>query len=113
VIKGTLLADRAGLNMVRDTPENLFQRRQRLLLRSTELRVAIAAQSQVLKTPLALGDQVRAGLQWLYLHPAWPLGALVALLVGRPQRALRWGGRVWWAWITLRRVQGWLSARRL
>ncbi len=99
--------------MVRDSPEFLLQRRQRLLLRSAELRVALAAQSQVLKAPLALADQARAGAQWLYRNPGWPLAALLLLWVLRPQRALRWGGRVFGAWLTLRRAQVWLAPPRL
>jgi hypothetical protein len=96
--------------MVREAPENPWLRRQRLLVRSAELRITIAGQSEVLKAPLALADQVRAGIQWLYRHPEWPLAGLVALAVLRPQRTLRWAGRLWWAWTSLRRAQSWLAA---
>jgi hypothetical protein len=99
--------------MVREAPENPWLRRRRLLVRSAELRITIAGQSEVLKAPLALADQARAGLRWLYRHPEWPVGALVVLAVVRPQRTLRWVGRLWWAWASLRRVQGWLSLPRL
>ena len=96
--------------MVRDASENPWLRRQRLLVRSAELRSTLAGQSEVLKAPLALADQVRSGLQWLYRHPEWPLGALVAVAVLRPKRALRWAGRLWWAWTSLRRAQNWMAA---
>ena len=96
--------------MLRKVPEDPFLRRQRLLLRSAELRMAIVGQSQVLKAPLALGAQVHTGVQWLYRHPEWPLGVFVALAVARPQRALRWAGRLLWAWTSLQRAPRWLAA---
>jgi hypothetical protein len=80
-----------------------------LLKRSAELRGTFARQAQGLKAPLALADQVRAGVQWLRRHPEWPLGVAVALAVARPKRALRWAGRLWWAWTSLRRARSWLA----
>ena len=73
-------------------------RREALRLRSAELRLEIAGQAQVLQAPLAWVDQARKSLRWLRTHPEWPLGALVLLLVVRPRRTLRWGGRLWWGW---------------
>lgn len=87
----------------------LTQRRQRLLVRSAELRMTLASQAQVLRAPLALVDQVRAGVQWLRHHPQWPLGALLLLVVRRPKRALRWAARLWWGWGLYRRMQQWLG----
>ena len=95
--------------MVRDVHENPLFRRQRLLMRSAALRITMAGQSQVMKAPLAVADQVRAGLRWLHRHPELPLGALVALAVLRPQRALRWTGRILRAWTAFRRAQAWLE----
>lgn len=90
--------------------DELALRQQRLLARSAELRLTLTNQGQVFKTPLALVDQVQAGLQWLYRNPQWPLGALLALVVLRPRRAILWGGRFWWAWKTLSRAQKWVAA---
>jgi hypothetical protein len=73
-------------------------KRERLLVRSAELRWAMGRQAQALATPLAIADQVQAGVGWLRRNPEWPLGALVVLVVLRPQRALRWAGRAWWSW---------------
>jgi hypothetical protein len=95
--------------MLRDVPENPLLRRRRLLRRSAELRGTLAQQAQVLKAPLALADQVRAGVQWLRRHPEWPIAVAVALTVARPKRALRLVGRLWWAWTSLRRVRSWLA----
>lgn len=68
----------------------LIQRQQQLLLRSTELRVTLARQAQVLKAPLSVVDQLRSGVQWLRRHPAWPMAALGLLSLTRPRRLLRW-----------------------
>lgn len=81
-------------------------RQQRLLQRSAELRLSLANQAQGLKKPLAVVDKARAGVQWLYRNPIWPLGAglLGALIL--PKRAmLLWGGRAWAAWSTFKRVR--------
>ena len=83
----------------------LLARRERLRLRSAELRLRIAGDAQVLRSPLALADQVRSGVHWLRTHPEWPLGALVMVVIVRPRRALRWAGKLWWGWRLWRRAQ--------
>lgn len=82
----------------------LQARRERLRLRSAELRMAIGRDAQGLAGPLALADQARAGWQWLREHPALPAGVLVAWIVLRPRRALRWTGRLWSGWRLWRRA---------
>ena len=89
--------------------DELVVRQQRLLLRSAQLRLALAAQVQVLKGPLAVADQARSGLKWLYNNPRWPLGVLLVLLVLRPRRIVLWGGRAWWAWASFKRVRNGLT----
>jgi hypothetical protein len=96
--------------MSRQQRDELTQRRQQLLIRSAELRVALVHQAQVLQTPLALADQVRAGVQWLRQHPEWPLGALALLALTRPRRLLRWGSRLLWGWRFYRRARTWLQS---
>lgn len=83
---------------------DLLMRQQRLLARSSQLRLTLGKQAQVLVAPLALADRVRHGVQWLYRNPHWPMGALLALAVLRPRRALTWGGRMWWVWRMYQRV---------
>lgn len=95
--------------MFHEEQNELTQRRQRLLVRSAELRMTLAAQAQVLQVPLALVDQARAGVYWLRSHPQWPLGALALLAVVRPRRTLRWATRLWWSWGLYQRMQQWLS----
>ncbi len=87
----------------------LMLRRQQLLVRSAQLRLSLADQVQVYKRPLAIANQVRSGLQWLYRNPQWPLGALMILVVLRPRRALGWGGRLWWAWRLFQRTKNWVE----
>ncbi|GAB3490777.1 hypothetical protein GCM10027399_08180 [Curvibacter fontanus] len=59
----------------------LLRRQQQLLLRSAALRITLTAQGQVLRSPLAWVDRLRAGALWLGRHPVSLLAAL-ALLVG-------------------------------
>ena len=89
--------------------DELLLRQQRLLARSSQLRLALADQAQVFKRPLAVADQAQASLQWLYRNPQWPLGALLVLVVLRPRRVIVWGGRLLGAWNTFNRVQNWIA----
>jgi hypothetical protein len=86
----------------------LAARQQRLLIRSAELRVTLAHQAQALQGPLALADQAVSGARWLRSHPQWPLGALLALAVLRPRRALAWVTRLWWGWGLYKNARRWL-----
>ncbi|MCZ8252346.1 MAG: YqjK family protein [Hylemonella sp.] len=61
---------------------------QALLQRSAGLRDALGRQSQTLKAPLALLDQLRVVIDWLGRHPVLPLLMLALLKLKRPQRAL-------------------------
>jgi hypothetical protein len=90
--------------------DDLLLRQQRLLVRSAQLRLSLADQAQVFKKPMAVVDQVRNGLQWLYRNPEWPLGALVLLALLRPRRTLLWTGRLWWAWTAFNRARSWAAA---
>jgi hypothetical protein len=97
-----------------DRQRELELNRERLLARSAQLRLELGAQSAVLRTPLAVVDQVRAGSHWLRQHPAWPLGALAVLVLLRPGRALRWSSRLLWGWQLWRRARPtvqWLGSR--
>jgi hypothetical protein len=87
----------------------LSRRQQQLLIRSAELRVALAQQAQVLQAPLALADHVRTGVLWLRDHPQWPIGALILLALKRPRRTLRWAARLGWGWRLYQGVHRWLG----
>ncbi len=85
----------------------LALRSEALQQRSAALREVIALDSQVLRAPLALVDQVRAGGRWLKAHPEWVGVGVAVLVVWRPRRALGLAARVWASWRLWRRVQRW------
>lgn len=87
----------------------LVLHQQRLLLRSAQLRLTLAEQTRVFRSPLAVADQARGSLHWLYRNPQWPLGALLILVILRPRRAILWGGRAWWAWAAFKRARKWIA----
>lgn len=89
--------------------DELLLRQQNLLVRSAQLRLALANQAQVFRRPLAVADQARSSLQWLYRNPAWPLGALLLVFLLRPRRTILWGGRLWWTWTMFNRAQNWVK----
>ena len=93
--------------MVRQTRQELDRRQQKLLIRSAELRITLAHQARALQAPLALADQLRAGLQWLRRHPLWPAAALLLMVWRRPGRKLIWVSRLAWGWRLYRRVRRW------
>ncbi len=82
-------------------------RQQRLLIRSTELRLQLRGHLQSLQRPAAVADQVKAGWTWLYQHPQWPAGVLALLLVLKPRRTLTWSGKLWWLWKSVRLLRRW------
>jgi hypothetical protein len=88
-------------------PHELQLRQQRLLIRSTELRLQLRGHLQSLERPAAMADQFKAGMVWLYQHPQWPAGVLALLLILKPRRALAWTGRLWWLWKSARRLRYW------
>ncbi len=92
-------------------PDELVLRQQALLARSAQLRLNLADQLQIVKKPLALADRAQDSLQWLYRNPVWPIGALMLVLVLRPQRAMLWGSRLWLAWKSFDRARNWIATR--
>ncbi len=89
--------------------EDLAERQQHLLVRSAELRLHLTHQTQILKKPLAIADQAKAGVRWLCRNPHWPLATLLVLVVLRPRRTLVWGSRIWRVWNTVKRAKRWIS----
>lgn len=82
----------------------LALKRQRLQLLCAVQRDAFAYRAKAWEPAFAAVDRVRQGVAWLRQHPALPLVALLALLVARPRRALRWARHGWFIWLTLRRL---------
>jgi hypothetical protein len=88
--------------------EALALRQQQLLQRSAELRVTLGQQAQILRSPMAMADQVRAGVQWLRTHRVLRLVPVVAMALVRPRRSLRWASRLWKAWSLYKQGRRWL-----
>jgi len=91
-------------------PNELQLRQQRLLIRSTELRLQLCAHLHRLQRPAARADQIKTRLLWLYQNPQWPAGVLALLLILKPKRALSWTGKLWWLWKSARTVRHWRDA---
>lgn len=89
------------------SPNELQLRQQRLLIRSTELRLQLRSDLQRLERPAAWADQFKAALLWLYQHPQWPAGVLALLLILKPRRALVWTGKLWWLWKSAGLLRRW------
>lgn len=89
------------------SPNELQLRQQRLLTRSTELRLQLRADLQRLQGPAAVADQIKSALLWLYQNPLWPAAALALLLALKPRRALVWTGKLWWLWKSAGLVRRW------
>ena len=89
--------------------DELLLRQQQLLTRSAELRLELAQQAQVLTRPLAMADKARELVHWLASNPAWPAGAVLALIILRPRRTLVWGARLWWGWQTYMQARRWIE----
>ena len=85
--------------------DELLMRQQQLRLRSTQLRLSLAGQTQVLTKALAWVDQARSAMQWLQANPQWPAGLLLAIIVLRTKPILVWGGRIAWAWTLYQRAK--------
>lgn len=91
-------------------PNELQLRQQRLLIRSTELRLQLRSDFQSLQRPAAWADQIKTRLLWLYQHPQWPAAGLALLLVLKPRRVLAWSGKLWWLWKSARLLRHWRDA---
>ncbi len=89
----------------------LALRKQRLQLRSAQLRADIAADAAAFEPLFAAGDKVRDGARWLKHHPEVAVGTGVALLVARPRALMRWARRGLFAWQAVRRARLWLEQR--
>jgi hypothetical protein len=89
----------------------LARRHEQLLLRCASLRVALAHQSQTLKSPLALADQLRSVVHWLGRHPLLPLVVLTVLKLRQPRRMLGRLPRLFAISQLLLRVWHWLGKR--
>jgi hypothetical protein len=85
-------------------------RQAHLLQRSTLLRQRLLSDAATLRGPLAVADRAYTGLQWLYRHPAWPVGAFALWMALRPKRLYRMARHAWWVYRLASRWRQWSTA---
>ncbi|MHB1248927.1 MAG: YqjK family protein [Polaromonas sp.] len=92
----------------------LHQQRGRLLERIASQRAALAWQLQPLRSASDTADRVlallRGGVEYLKSHPLPVALAVLALVLLKPRRALRWAGRGLFLWRSWRALRTWLPA---
>lgn len=93
----------------------LAARRERLLMRSQQLRAQAVVQSAGLRPAFAVADRVQDTWIWLRAHPEAVGAAGLGLAIVRPRRAFRLGLKAWSLWRLARRwrVVGTLLQRYL
>ena len=82
-------------------------RKQRLLMRSADLRDRMAAHAEGLAPLFNAADQLRAAGAAVRRHPEWVAGVVVVLAIARPRFVWRWAQRGFVGW----RI--WKSVRHL
>lgn len=83
--------------------------KQRLTLRSDDLREQFAAAAGDWKPAFSTVDRLRQGIDWLRRRPLLLVALAVALLVARPRVALSLAGRGWMVWRLLRSLRSGLD----
>ena len=68
----------------------LAERRERLVTRAAEQRVALAQNIEPYRLPLALADQGINALRYIRSHPEWLVGVVVLFAALRPGRVGKW-----------------------
>lgn len=85
----------------------LALRKQRLILKSAALRVAIAEDALPLGPLFNGADKIVAAIHWVQSRPQAVLAAVAALAVIRPRLLWRWGRRtvvLWKVWQKVRNL---------
>jgi hypothetical protein len=86
-------------------------KKQRLQLRSAELRDRFADYAADVAPVLRVGDAVVDSVRWVKHHPEVVAAAGLAFAVARPRAVFRWARRGAAAWQAWGRVRGWLQHR--
>ncbi len=91
---------------------DLYLQRGRLLERIASQRATLAWQLVPLQNASDAGSRVmamlRGGVQYLKSHPLPVALAVLALVLLKPRRALRWAGRGLFLWRSWRALRAWL-----
>lgn len=82
-----------------------LQRQWALQQRSAQLRDRLSAHAHTLAPVLGVAERVRQGARWVRQHPVLPVLVASLLLWKRPRQVLRWGGRAWAWWGTLKKIK--------
>ena len=93
--------------------EQLAWRRQRLVLRSGELRGRLVQQLQVVRPAFVWADRLQDTWVWVRANPLAVAGGALALAVWRPRRTLGLALRAWSAWKLLQRARALGNTARL
>jgi hypothetical protein len=86
-------------------PEMLAARRERLIMRSGQLRQDAVEQAAVLRPALTMADQLQEAWWWLRAHPEAIAGGVLALALWRPRRVFNMSWRAWSMWKLYQRWQ--------
>ncbi|HEX5393611.1 MAG TPA: YqjK-like family protein [Rhodocyclaceae bacterium] len=84
---------------------DLALKKQRLILKSTALRASMVEDVQPLQPLFTGADRVVMVIHWIQQRPQLIAAALVASLVLRPRKVLRWGRRGFVLWKTWQKIQ--------
>ncbi len=84
----------------------LTERRERLVTRAAEQRVALAQNIEPYRIPLALVDRGINALHYVKSHPEWIVGVVVLLAALRPSGVGKWLGRGWVTWQMIYTLRG-------
>lgn len=91
----------------------LALRKQRLQLRSAQLRQDWLDHAQGVRPLLTGADRVGDGVAWIRRHPQALVAAAVAAAVVRPRGLFRWARRAVAGWQVWRQARRWLQDRRI
>lgn len=84
----------------------LAMRRERLVLRSQQLRRQISTELQAVQPALTWVDRLQDALLWLRGNPLIATAGSLLLAVWRPRRAASFGMRLWSAWKFVQGLRG-------
>ncbi|MBD3893947.1 YqjK family protein [Hydrogenophaga sp.] len=84
---------------------DLALRRQRLVQRSTQLRLQLQQQAQQMQPAFHAADRLQDGWHWLRRHPGVAATGLAALLLWRPRQAFSLSLRAWSLWRLWQRLR--------
>lgn len=84
----------------------LAMRRERLVLRSQQLRQQITSELQAVQPALTWVDRLQDALLWLRGNPLIATAGSLLLAAWRPRRAASFGMRLWSAWKFVQGLRG-------